>query len=106
VDCLGAILSHGHDLIGDDGTCTITGTTAGNLLNVPAGLKPLADNGGFTKTHALRRHSKAIDHGSPKKPGSGGRACDRHDQRGVKRPQGKRCDIGAYERKRHRHHHH
>ena len=40
------------------------------------------------------------------KPGSGGRACDRHDQRGVKRPQGPRCDIGAYERKRHRRHHH
>jgi len=103
-DCLGTIVSRGHNLIGDDTTCTITGTTAGNLLNVPAGLKPLRDNGGFTKTHALKGSSRALNHGSPKKPGSGGKACDRRDQRKVKRPQGPRCDIGAYERRKHRPH--
>jgi CSLREA domain-containing protein len=103
-DCFGTIVSHGHNLIGDDDGCTIVGNTGSNLLNVPAGLEPLRDNGGFTKTHALRRRSKAINHGSPKRPGSGGNACDKHDQRQATRPQDKRCDIGAYER-RHRHRH-
>ena len=31
-------------------------------------------------------------------------ACAKRDQRGVKRPQGPRCDIGAFERKHPRHH--
>jgi predicted outer membrane repeat protein len=103
-DCFGTILSHGHNLLGDATGCTITGDTGSNLLGVSPGLKPLRNNGGFTETHALNRHSKAINHGSPKKPGSGGKACDERDQRRVKRPQGPRCDIGAYERRR-RHHH-
>ena len=67
-------------------------------------LAALADNGGFTQTVALKKGSAAINHGSPAHPGSGGGACVRLDQRGVKRPQGPRCDIGAYERKHRRHH--
>ena len=102
-DCSGTLTSHGHNLIGDTSGCTIA-TTGSDIVGVSPLLAPLRDNGGFTKTHALKRHSKAIDHGSPKKPGSGGQACDRHDQRGIKRPQGPRCDIGAYELKKHHHH--
>ena len=51
----------------------------------------LRNNGGFTTTHALLPGSPAIDQ-IPLE------ACDSTtDQRGVKRPQGSQCDIGAYE---------
>lgn len=53
-------------------------------------LGPLADNGGFSQTHALLSGSSAIDAGDPA-------ICPETDQRGVKRPMGIGCDIGAYE---------
>lgn len=51
----------------------------------------LSRNGGTTKTLALVRGSPAID----ASPLDGG--CESTDQRGVFRPQGKACDIGAFE---------
>jgi len=54
-------------------------------------LAELADNGGPTKTLALRKGSAAIDAGANS-------TCPPRDQRGVERPQGRRCDIGAFER--------
>jgi hypothetical protein len=53
-------------------------------------LGPLADHGGLTLTHELLAGSPAIDHAAV--------TCDSPDQRGVARPQGPRCDIGAFER--------
>jgi hypothetical protein len=53
-------------------------------------LGPLADNGGPTQTHALLPGSPAIDAGD-------NTACPATDQRGVTRPLGAACDIGAYE---------
>lgn len=53
-------------------------------------LGPLADNGGPTQTMALLPGSAAIDAGDDT-------ACPATDQRGVTRPQGAHCDIGAYE---------
>ena len=55
-------------------------------------LGPLAFNGGPTPTLALLVGSPAIDHG-----GSSANGCPATDQRGVARPQGAACDIGAYE---------
>ena len=52
-------------------------------------LSPLADNGGRTLTHALMAGSAAID--------MGGDSCPATDQRGVARPIGPHCDIGAVE---------
>ena len=54
-------------------------------------LGPLADNGGPTETHDLLPGSPAIDAGSPGCPPPD------TDQRGVARPQGVACDIGAVE---------
>jgi CSLREA domain-containing protein len=53
-------------------------------------LGPLQDNGGPTWTHALLEGSLARDHGDDV-------ACPPADQRGVPRPQGPHCDIGAFE---------
>jgi predicted outer membrane repeat protein len=53
-------------------------------------LGPLADNGGPTQTMALLPGSPAINAGT-------NNDCPETDQRGVTRPQGSQCDIGAYE---------
>jgi hypothetical protein len=53
-------------------------------------LGPLADNGGLTPTMALLPSSPAIDAGDSS-------ACLPMDQRGVARPMGVACDIGAFE---------
>jgi hypothetical protein len=49
-------------------------------------------NGGPTKTHALVKGSPAIDAAPVDSD------CPAVDQRGVARPQGAGCDIGAFER--------
>ncbi len=67
----------------------------GNIVGVDPGLGPLADNGGFTWTHALATESAAIDQIPSGTIGCGSTVDT--DQRGVSRPQGDACDIGAYE---------
>ena len=53
-----------NSLIGDTTGSGITAATgSGNILNQPAQLGPLADNGGPTQTHALLPGSPAIDTG-------------------------------------------
>jgi CSLREA domain-containing protein len=97
-DCSGTIASQGYNLIQDTTGCTVSGTTTGNITGQNPQLSPLADEGGTTQTHALRQGSDAVDAGNPAAPGSSGSACEATDQRGVNRPQGPRCDIGAFER--------
>ena len=60
------------------------------LITSDPNLGPLADNGGDTQTMALPPNSPAIDAGD-------NATCTATDQRGVTRPQGAACDIGAYE---------
>jgi CSLREA domain-containing protein len=96
-DCSGTVTSQSHNLIEGVAGCTIIGNQAGNITGKDPRLFPLAAAGGPTPTHALRKRSPAIDAGSPAAPGSGGSACEATDQRGVPRPQGPRCDIGAFE---------
>lgn len=64
-------------------------TGTGNLDADPL-LGPLQDNGGFTQTMALGAGSPAID-------AANDADCPTADQRGVARPQGSHCDIGAFE---------
>jgi CSLREA domain-containing protein len=80
----GTITTNSHNLI-MDGTCLPY--VSGDPL-----LSPLANNGGPTLTHALMRDSPATDAADPA-------YCPLTDQRGVERPQGDGCDIGAFELK-------
>jgi predicted outer membrane repeat protein len=75
---------------GGSGTGWITalGTDGGGNLDDNPRLGTLLDHGGLTLTMALLSGSSAIDHGL---------ACEATDQRGVSRPQGAGCDIGAFE---------
>ena len=61
-----------------------------NVYNVDPALGPLQDNGGLVKTMALGVYSAALDWGDAA-------TCTTRDARGLRRPQGIRCDIGAYE---------
>ena len=62
-----------------------------NVIDADPMLGPLRGNGGFTQTRALGQESAAIDRGGVNA------GCSTRDQRGVKRPQGELCDMGAYE---------
>jgi hypothetical protein len=90
-DCSGKLRSSGHNLVHSVAGCTFA-KQASDKLRVSAHLGALAANGGPTRTMALLSGSPAIN-AIPKS------AClVAADQRGVHRPQGKGCDIGAYER--------
>jgi CSLREA domain-containing protein len=74
--------------------CKMSGT---DLRGVDPLLGPLADNGGPTQTRMPQPGSPVSDAGNPAAPGSGDLACEATDQRGVTRPVGPRCDVGAFE---------
>ncbi|MBU2552519.1 MAG: hypothetical protein KKB20_29170, partial [Proteobacteria bacterium] len=90
----------GHNLIGDTNGCAFNLST-GDIVHESARLDDLADNGGFTPTHALMTGSPAIDNGAD--PAGVGL-----DQRDVTRPQNGWADggtaisdIGAFELRAH-----
>lgn len=78
----------------DDDTCNLTSLTSLPNTN-PLLDGVLANNGGLTETHALLEDSPAIDCIPSGINGCGGNITT--DQRGIVRPQGDGCDIGAYE---------
>ncbi len=86
--CSNVVRSLGYNLTDDD-SCGFTAPS--DLVVADAMLGPLQDNGGPTETHALLPGSPAIDAGSVNCPPPA------TDQRGVDRPQGAACDIGAVE---------
>jgi CSLREA domain-containing protein len=93
----GSVNSLGHNIFGAGG-CPLVVAASDSVFGPGAlHLGNLAPNGGFAPSHPLMGSSKALNQGSAKRPGSGGGACEKRDERGVKRPQAKRCDIGAYE---------
>jgi hypothetical protein len=77
----------GHNLC-SDGSANFTSPTSRSNLDPRLG--PWTDNGGPTPTVALLPDSPAIDAGDDSE-------CPPADQRGVPRPQGLHCDIGAFE---------
>jgi hypothetical protein len=94
-DILGTVQSGDYNVIQDLEDATITGAVTHDISNTDPNLGPLADNGGPTRTHALLSGSPAIDAGTC--ADVSGVNSLRVDQRGVSRPEGKTCDIGAYE---------
>lgn len=90
-DCLnqGTITDSGSNL-DTDGTCGFTSVSSAQL-----NLGPLAGNGGPTQTRALLPGSVAIDAVTDCTDASS--TAVNADQRGITRPQGVACDIGAYE---------
>jgi CSLREA domain-containing protein len=88
--------TNGRNISSDD-SCGLD-TLSGDLENVTdPGLGPLQDNGGLTKTHALLPGSPAIDR-IPEPDCEADLGTSPVDQRGVDRPQGAACDIGAFEK--------
>ncbi|HSR35531.1 MAG TPA: DUF11 domain-containing protein, partial [Anaerolineae bacterium] len=81
------IHSLGHNL---DSGATCEFAAPGDLVETNPQLGLLQDNGGPTWTRALLPDSPAINAGD-------NAGCPATDQRGVTRPQGSACDIGAYE---------
>jgi len=99
-DIQGSLTSQGYNLIQNTQDTTFAPNQAHgtDLLQVAPralGVDPLLrDNNGSTQTHALLPGSVAID----RIPPSDCRIKDiSTDQRGVRRPQGVACDIGAFE---------
>jgi uncharacterized repeat protein (TIGR01451 family) len=88
-DCaIVAMLTSDHNIAGD-GSCMFG--DPGSKQDTNPQLGPLQNNGGPTDTLALLEGSPAIDAGTND-------GCPPVDQRGVTRPQGSACDIGAFER--------
>ena len=84
-NCAHPVSSGGHNL-SDGSDCALA--QVGDQQGVPVVLGPLSDNGGPTDTQAVLAQSLALDAGA---------GCPLIDQRGVSRPRGRACDIGAYE---------
>ena len=85
-NCSGSVLDGGHNLRFAGGGCPAT------FASGDPNLGPLQNNGGPSATVSLQPGSAAID----KVPPSGA-GCPATDHRGVPRPSGPACDIGAYE---------
>lgn len=83
----GTFTSLGHNLESAN-DCQFS--ASGDLHDTDPQLGPLADNGGFTQTQAVLAASPAVNAGT-------NTGCPPVDQRGVTRPQGTACDIGAFE---------
>ena len=83
-NCSGTVGDGGRNIAFGDASCP--GAQADPKLG------PLQDNGGPTATHSIPADSPALD-AVP----DAGSECAPTDQRGVARPYGSACDIGAFE---------
>ncbi len=91
-DCLGNATSEGFNLLGTQQDCAMTPTSRDQVTPAPK-LGQLAQNGGPTATIKLLAGSPALN----KVAKAPCLAIVTKDQRGVPRPQGARCDEGAFE---------
>jgi predicted outer membrane repeat protein len=90
----GYIIDLGNNI--DSGESCIPIPIPSSMKNTDPLLGDLANNGGPTQTFALLAGSPAIDAGDDTTCGTA--PVNGIDQRGVARPQGAHCDIGAYEK--------
>ncbi len=91
-DCGGPVASLGRNLIAKTAGCMFTHLPS-DKRNVAPRLGALGANGGPTQTIPLRPGSPALN-AIPENE-----CAVATDQRGVRRPQGPRCEIGAYEQR-------
>jgi uncharacterized repeat protein (TIGR01451 family) len=92
-NCSGNALTDGGYNLDSGTTCGLSAATDKNSVDPQVG--PLQGNGGPTSTMALASTSAAIDAVPAGTNGCGTTITT--DQRGVPRPQGSGCDMGAYE---------
>ncbi|MDQ3758321.1 MAG: right-handed parallel beta-helix repeat-containing protein [Actinomycetota bacterium] len=78
----------------DDPECNFGAKDLPGVGNTGLAAAGLRDNGGPTETIGLKRSSPAVDLVPKRKC----KIADGRDQRGFKRPAGKKCDAGAFER--------
>jgi hypothetical protein len=90
--CVGDAMVSAGDNMSSAGSCLAASVALNDSPNIDLRLDALGDNGGPTLTVALLPGSPAIDAVIVNAAG-----CSGSDQRGVARPMGVRCDIGAYE---------
>lgn len=98
-DDSGGLVSQGYNL-SSDASCATSFTMTGDInSSTAARLDPagLADNGGPTQTIALLSNSAAVDAIPVADCTDVSGNTVTADQRGVSRPQGAGCDIGAFE---------
>jgi hypothetical protein len=86
-NCVGTLTDGGHN-ISSDASCNFS--SPGSLNSTDPKLGPFGDYGGPTATIPLLSGSPAIDAGDSA-------ACPAVDQRGISKPYGAGCDIGAFE---------
>lgn len=91
-NCVGNPVDSGGHNLEDGSSCDFTESSDLEVDGV--GIDRLAMNGGFSLSHALLADSPALDSGDRD-------TCLPVDQRGVTRPQGVRCDRGAFESEEH-----
>ncbi|HKJ40154.1 MAG TPA: choice-of-anchor Q domain-containing protein, partial [Anaerolineales bacterium] len=97
LDPFSSIATSANNLIEDAANaCGLTDGVDGNIIGQAPLLGPLADNSGPTQTMALLPGSPAIDAGDDTVCADAD-TVNNLDQRGVARPFGSQCDIGAYE---------
>jgi CSLREA domain-containing protein len=94
-ECVGIISNQGYSILQyvDTNNCTVVGAYS---TGDPQ-LGELQFNGGPTQTHAISPGSAAIDAGNPAGCTDDLGATITTDQRGIHRPYGSACDIGAFE---------
>jgi hypothetical protein len=92
-DCIEPVTTGTGTNYDSDGTC---GPGFTQITTAQLQIAALANNGGPTWTHALLPGSVAIDQAVDCTDFFGNPV--RADQRGVPRPQGMACDVGAFER--------
>jgi len=99
-DCdIANLFSGGFNIFGDGAGCAATrfdqSLTPGTIF--ASVLAPLADNGGAALPDGSHPETHALLGGSPAIDAAGEAFCPAVDERGVTRPQGNACDVGAYE---------
>jgi CSLREA domain-containing protein len=97
-DCVGTAAAGSNNNLIEDGSnaCGLTDGTSGNIVGTDPNLGALASNSGPTQTMGPNVGSAAIDAGDDTVCAAP--PVSNLDQRGITRPKGAHCDIGAVER--------